>query len=70
LSTTKDYMRVVIRRLEEEGIRDKVKVLIGGLPTSPEFAKSIGADGWGKDAVDGVRVAKALIEEKRGKIIN
>lgn len=70
LTTTRDYMRVVIRRLEEEGIRNRVKVLIGGLSTSPEFAKSIGADGWGKDAVDGVRVAKVLIEEKRGKLAN
>ncbi|MEM2219514.1 MAG: corrinoid protein [Candidatus Korarchaeum sp.] len=69
LTTTRDYMRVVIRRLEEEGIRDRVKVLIGGLSTSPEFARSIGADGWGKDAADGVRVAKALIEEKRGRLI-
>jgi len=64
LTTTRDYMRVVIRRLEEEGIRDRVKVLVGGLSTSQEFARSIGADGWGKNAVEGVRVAKALIGER------
>lgn len=69
LTTTRDYMGVVIRRLEEEGIRDRVKVLIGGLSTSPEFARSIGADGWGRDAVDGVRVAKALVERRKGSLV-
>ncbi len=62
LTTTRDYMSVVIRRLEEEGLRERVKVLIGGLSTSPEFAKSIGADGWAKNAIEAVEVAKSLLK--------
>jgi 5-methyltetrahydrofolate--homocysteine methyltransferase len=65
LTTTRDYMGVVIRRLEEEGLRERVKVLIGGLSTSPEFAKSIGADGWAKNAIEAVEVAKSLLRNAR-----
>lgn len=65
LTTTRDYMSVVIRRLEEEGLRGRVKVLIGGLSTSPEFAKSIGADGWAKNAIEAVEVAKSLLRNAR-----
>jgi 5-methyltetrahydrofolate--homocysteine methyltransferase len=65
LTTTRDYMSVVIRRLEEEGLRERVKVLIGGLSTSPEFAKSIGADGWAKNAIEAVEVAKSLLRNAR-----
>lgn len=65
LTTTRDYMSVVIRRLDEEGLRERVKVLIGGLSTSPEFAKSIGADGWAKNAIEAVEVAKSLLRNAR-----
>ncbi len=61
LTTTRNYMKAVIERLEEEGLRDRVKVLIGGLSTSKEFAERIGADGWGKNAIEGVEVAKKLL---------
>ncbi len=61
LTTTRNYMKTVIERLKEEGLRDKVKVLIGGLSTSKEFAEKIGADGWGKNAIEGVEVAKRLL---------
>jgi dimethylamine corrinoid protein len=63
LTTTRDYMSVVIRRLEEEGLRERVKVLIGGLSTSREFAKSIGADGWAENAIEAVEVAKNLLKD-------
>ncbi|MCD6244397.1 MAG: corrinoid protein [Candidatus Korarchaeota archaeon] len=61
LTTTRNYMKVVIDRLKEENLRDRVKVLIGGLSTTKEFANEIGADGWGKNAIDGVEVAKKLV---------
>ncbi len=61
LTTTRNYMKTVIDRLKEEGLRDRVKVLIGGLSTSREFAEKIGADGWGKNAIEGVEVAKRLL---------
>ncbi len=61
LTTTRNYMKVVVDRLGEEGLRERVKVLIGGLSTSKEFAEKIGADGWGKNAIEGVEVAKRLL---------
>ncbi len=61
LTTTRNYMKTVIDRLREEGLRGRVKVLIGGLSTSREFAERIGADGWGKNAIEGVEVAKRLL---------
>ena len=47
--------------LKKAGLKEKVKTLIGGAPITLEFANSIGADGFGIDAVDGVRRAKELL---------
>ena len=65
LSTTVYYQKVTIEEFEKAGIRDKVKVLIGGAPTTQEWADEIGADGWGRDAVMAVALARRLIEEPR-----
>jgi 5-methyltetrahydrofolate--homocysteine methyltransferase len=65
LSTTVYYQKVTIDEFEKAGHRNKVHILIGGAPTSPEWAKECGADGWGKDAVEAVRLAKELVAEKR-----
>jgi len=65
LSTTVYYQKVTIEELEKAGVRDKIKILIGGAPTTQEWADEIGADGWGKDAIAAVNLAKALIDEKR-----
>ena len=61
MSTTMLEMKDMIERLNKEGLRDKVKVLIGGVPTSQEFSDEIGADAWGKDAFDSVDKAKKLM---------
>ncbi|OYT52008.1 MAG: cobalamin-binding protein [Desulfurococcales archaeon ex4484_217_2] len=61
LTTTVHQMKEVIRLLKEKGLRSKVKVIIGGLATSPEYAKIIGADGWGKDAVHTIQLVNKLI---------
>ncbi|MBW2062673.1 MAG: corrinoid protein [Deltaproteobacteria bacterium] len=58
LTTTMRSMEDVIKGLSEEGLRDQVKVLIGGAPTSPEFADSIGADGYCQDAFEAVEKLK------------
>lgn len=63
MTTTMDGMRVVIEKLKEKGIRDKVKVLIGGSPISQKFADEIGADGYSANAVKAVKLAKSLMEE-------
>ena len=67
LTTTVHQMKEVIRLLKEKGLRSKVKVIIGGLATSPEYAKIIGADGWGKDAVHAIQLVDRLIRELRGR---
>jgi 5-methyltetrahydrofolate--homocysteine methyltransferase len=51
LTTTMMAMKETIELLVKEGLRDKVKVLVGGAPVSKEFAASIGADGYGADAM-------------------
>jgi 5-methyltetrahydrofolate--homocysteine methyltransferase len=54
LTTTMGHMQEVIDALKNEGIRDKVKVLIGGAPVSQEFAKKIGADYYCDDAFEAI----------------
>ena len=49
--------------LAEAGLRDKVKVIIGGAPISAEFAEEIGADGYGADAFNAVRVVEDLQQD-------
>jgi 5-methyltetrahydrofolate--homocysteine methyltransferase len=65
LSTTVYYQKVTIEEFAKAGHRDKVKILIGGAPTSQEWADSCGADGWGRDAVEAVKLALRLVQEKR-----
>jgi corrinoid protein of di/trimethylamine methyltransferase len=61
LTTTMDQMRVVIEALKEQGLRDSVAVMVGGAPVNKKFADGIGADGWAKDAVEAIDVAKTLL---------
>lgn len=60
MTTTMGGMETVIQHLEEAGIRDKVKVMIGGGPISHKFAEQIGADSYTENAVEAARVAKEL----------
>ncbi len=61
LTTTMTYMPEVIKALEAAGIRDQVKVMVGGAPVSQGFATEIGADGYSDNANSAVTVAKQLI---------
>jgi len=60
LTTTMRQMETIIRKIEEEGIRDKVKVLIGGAPTSKDFADQIGADAYCEDAFEAIHYLKTV----------
>ena len=60
LISTMIHMRDTIYALTESGLRDQVKIIVGGAPVSEEFAKSIGADGYGADGFDAVRVVEYL----------
>ena len=54
-------MEDTIIAFKKAGLKDKVKTVVGGAPITQEFATGIGADGFGVDAVDGVKKAKALL---------
>ncbi len=60
LTSTMVNMEDTIKALEENGLRDKVKIIIGGAPVSQEYAESIGADGYGADGFHAVAVIEAL----------
>jgi len=61
LTTTMDYMKDIIVALEEEGIRNQVKVMIGGAPINSAFADKIRADGYSSNANAAVTLAKNLM---------
>lgn len=63
MTTTMKAMEEVITILNNEGIRDKFKVMVGGGPISQGFANKIGADGYSVNAADAVRLAKSLVGE-------
>lgn len=60
LTNTMDIMPVILKKLEAEGLRNSLKVIIGGAPVSQDFADRIGADGYAYDAAAAVPVAKKL----------
>ncbi len=61
LTTTMPNMQTTIDALKEAGVRDDVKVLIGGAPITDAYAEKIGADGYAADASRAVKVAKSLV---------
>ena len=61
LTTTSMEQKNVIEGLKKEGLRDSVKVIVGGSPVNQEFADSIGADGYGATAPEGVRLVKKFL---------
>ncbi|OUP01168.1 cobalamin-binding protein [Drancourtella sp. An210] len=62
MTTTMGGMKTVIELLKDAGIRDQVKVMVGGGPVSQSFAAKIGADGYSQNAVEAVRLAKDLLQ--------
>jgi corrinoid protein of di/trimethylamine methyltransferase len=61
LTTTMLNQRRVIESFQEAGLREKVKVIVGGAPVSPSWAEEIGADGYSENAVGAVALAKELM---------
>lgn len=62
LTTTMPAMKETIAALETAGLRDQVKIMIGGAPVTQEYADRIGADGYSEDAGAAVELAKALVQ--------
>jgi len=61
LTTTMPEMKNTIEALKEAGMREKVKVIIGGAPVSPEYAAQIGADGYARDAARAMDKVRELV---------
>ena len=61
LTTTMPYQRELIEELQAFNLRDKYKVMVGGGPVTKEWADEIGADGYGRDAMEALDVAKQLV---------
>lgn len=65
LTTTMGEQREVLRKLEEEGLRDRVKVIVGGGPVTKDFAYSIGADAFAHDLFDAIDVIDNLMGKNK-----
>ncbi len=63
MTTTMLLMKDVVDGLKAAGLREQVRVFVGGVPTSQQFADEIGADAWGKNALDAVAKARQLVKE-------
>lgn len=61
LTTTMPMQKEVIEALKREGLRERVKVIVGGAPVTESWAKEIGADGYADNAVEAVKLAKRLM---------
>ena len=64
LTMSMDFQRQVIEELKNRGLREKYKVIVGGAPTSEEWADQIGADGWADDAIEAVKLIKQLVKKR------
>jgi corrinoid protein of di/trimethylamine methyltransferase len=67
ITTTMEKMKSIIDELKKAGLRDKVKVIVGGAPLTEAFAKKIGADAFAADALDGVRLCQQWGEKGKSK---
>jgi 5-methyltetrahydrofolate--homocysteine methyltransferase len=63
LTTTMLEMKKVIDALESNGLRNSIKVMVGGAPMTEEFSKKIGADGYGRDSTEAVELARKFVAE-------
>jgi len=61
LTSAMEEVKKVIEKVKKTGLRGKVKILIGGRPITPEFAEEVGADSSSRNAVEAVKIAKALV---------
>jgi 5-methyltetrahydrofolate--homocysteine methyltransferase len=62
LTTTMPMIEKTIQAIDEAGLRDQAKIMVGGAPVTTEFAQQIGADGYAPDASQAARLAKSFLE--------
>lgn len=63
LTTTMTYMKEIVDAFVAEGLRDKVRIMVGGAPVNAAFASQVGADGYSANANEAVALAKSLLSE-------
>ena len=68
MTTTMPNMGKTIEAFIDADLREEVKIMVGGAPVTQEFADDMGADGYGKDAMACVELAKRLLEERRVEV--
>ncbi len=68
LTTTMPYMKVVVQALKDEGLRDGIFVMVGGAPVTESFARSVGADAYGRDAAVAVDLARAYMARRHAEL--
>jgi len=61
MTTTMLNQKKIIEELKKRGLRDRVKIIIGGAPTTEQWAREIGADAWGSDCFDAVKKVRELL---------
>jgi 5-methyltetrahydrofolate--homocysteine methyltransferase len=61
LTTTVPYQETVIKKIVAAGMRDRVRIMVGGAPVTPEWAEKIGADGYANNAPEAVEIARKLV---------
>lgn len=64
LTVTMPEMETTIREIKKAGLREKVKIILGGVPLTEEYAKKIGADAYASDAVTGLNICKKWVSQK------
>ena len=69
LTTTMPMFKANINAIEKAGLRDRVKIMVGGAPVTQEYADVVGADGYAADASTAVRLAKVLVEQRRSSLV-
>lgn len=63
LTSTMNEVTPIIEALQERGLRDKVKVVVGGRPITQEFVEKVGADGFAKDSIKAIQLIRNLLEK-------
>lgn len=66
MTTTMLSIKDIMQQCQEQGLRPKMKIMVGGVPTSQAFADEVGADGWGRDALEAVNKALQLVGAQGG----
>lgn len=69
MTTTMASMKPTVAALEEAGLRDSIKIMVGGAPVTQAFADEIGADGYGPDAASAADLARRLVEGRGNETI-